>query len=245
MSECDCVANWQNSLKESAIMKRHAESWMICGLDSVLLAEGAVMKAEQIAHVAFRTLEKSDQQSSLVEALITQGIALSRLQRSEEARATFERAISIAEQAGDLERAGLGALTLVEQLAEHLSDDELCSVLERARSFLKATQNTAVLHRLTECACRALSIINTARPDWTNFSLSETLRRHEGRFIQMALEDSDGSVTKAAGLLGLSGYQTLSFILNARHQQLLKARKPIKPRRRRMFKLIREHQNSA
>jgi tetratricopeptide (TPR) repeat protein len=204
----------------------------------VLLAEGAVLKAEQIAHVAFRTLEKGDQSSSLAEALTTQGIALSRLQRSEQARVTFERAISIAEQAGDLERAGLAALTLVEQLADHLSDNELCSVLERARSFLKDTQNTGTLHRLTECAYRVLSLIHTARPDWTTFSLSETLRRHEGHFIQMALEDSGGSVTKAAGLLRLPGHQTLSFILNTRHQQLLKARTPIKPRRRRRFKVM-------
>ena len=204
----------------------------------VLLAEGAVLKAEQIAHVAFRTLEKGDLSSSVVGALTTQGIALSRLQRTKQARTTFERAINIAAQADDPESAGLATLTLLEQLFEQLSEDELCSIIERARSFLKHTQNTALLHRLTECACRVLSVIHTAHPDWTTFSLNETLRRHEARFIQMALEDCGGSVTKAAGFLNLPGHQTLSFMLNTRHQELLKARTPIKPRRRRMLKLI-------
>lgn len=200
----------------------------------VLLAEGGFPKASKLAESAIRLLEKGDHRSFLSEALTTQGIALSHLHRYEQARATFERAITTAEQARDRERAGLGALTLLEQLFEHLSEDELCSIFERARSHLKDTQNTALLHRLTECARRVLSIIHTARPDWTTFSLNETIRRHEARFIQMALEDGGGSVTKAAGLLGLPGHQTLSFMLNTRHQQLLKARTPVKPRRRRL-----------
>jgi tetratricopeptide (TPR) repeat protein len=198
----------------------------------VLLAEGAIPKAEKIAEGVIGLLEKGGEPPVLAEALITQGVALSRLHRDEQARATFERAITIAEQAGDVASAGLAALTLVEQLFEHLSEQELCSILERARSFLKNTQNPTLLHRLTECACRVLSMIHTARPDWTTFSLNETLRRHEARFIEMALEDSGGSITKAAGLLGLTGHQTLSFILNQRHQQLLHARTPIKRRRR-------------
>lgn len=204
----------------------------------VLLAEGAIPKAAKIAHAAILVLEKGDQESSLAEALITHGVALSCLNRAAQAQATLEHAISIAEQAGDLERAGLAAISLVEQLFAHLSDDELCSALERARTFLKDTQDTALLHRLAECAGRIISRIYTTHPDWTTFSLSETLRRHEGRFIQMALEDCGGSVTKAAGLLKLHGHQTLNFILNSRHQQLLKARTPIRPRRRSTLRAV-------
>jgi len=125
---------------------------------------------------------------------------------------------------------------LVEHLAEHLTDDELCSILEAARGFLKANQNATILNRLTDCFYRALSVIHHARPDWTTFSLSEALRHHEGRFIQMALEDSGGSITKAASLLGLPGHQGLSFILNRRHPELLTVRTPIKRRRRSAFR---------
>ncbi len=198
----------------------------------VLLAEGGVLKASKLATGAVRVLEKGDHQSILVEAMISEAIALCRLHRHEQARTIFERAVTIAEQAGDRESAGIAAITFLEELSAHLCDAELCSILERARSFLEETQDTALLHRLTECACRVLSIIHTTHPDWTTFSLNETLRRHEARFIEMALEDSGGSVTRAASLLGLPGHQTLSFILNSRHQQLLKARTPIKPRQK-------------
>ena len=205
----------------------------------VLLAEGSIPKATKIANDAIRVLEGGDKPLSLAEALTTRGIALSRLRRDEEARTTFVRAVTIAEESGDLESAGLSAITLLEQLSQHLSDDELCSTLERARRFLKDTRNPALLHRLSECAGRVLSIIHTTHPDWTTFSLHETLRRHEARFIEMALEDSGGSVTKAANLLGLPGHQTLSFILNTRHRQLLKARTPIKRRAQKLFKIAR------
>ena len=198
----------------------------------VLLAEGAIQKAERVIDAAIRTLERGDQRPVLAEALTTRGVVLARQKRSEEARATFARAMDIAEQAGDLEKAGLAALALIEELPEYLSEDELCVLVESARGFLKHTQHTMTLRRLTECAWRALSTIHTTRPDWTDFSLSETLRRHEARFIQMALEDTGGSVTKAAALLGLPGHQSLNFILHRRHPELLNIRRPIRPRRR-------------
>jgi tetratricopeptide (TPR) repeat protein len=198
----------------------------------VLLAEGAIQKAERVIDAAIRTLERGDQRPVLAEALTTRGVVLARQKRTEEARATFARAMDIAEQAGDLEKAGLAALALIEELPEYLSEDELCVLVESARGFLKHTQHTMTLRRLTECAWRALSTIHTTRPDWTDFSLSETLRRHEARFIQMALEDTGGSVTKAAALLGLPGHQSLNFILHRRHPELLNIRRPIRPRRR-------------
>ena len=199
----------------------------------VWLAEGAVLRAEQCAYTAIKTFERSDRQARLIEALTTHGVALARLGRHGEARNDFERAIDLAEQIGDRQNAGLAALSFIEELAEQMSDDELCFLLEKARTLLNGTQDPVTLNRLSGCACRVLSIIHTTRPDWSSFSLNETLRRHEGRFIQMALEDAGGSVTKAASLLGLPGHQSLNFILTHRHPELLNARTPIKPRRRR------------
>jgi len=229
----DCAQAILTKLNDSVCLAEVEESRA-----RVLLAEGQNLKAEKILEAAIRTLERGDQKSTLAEALTTRGVALAKLQRWVEAVASFERAIDIAEQVGDFEKAGLAALALIEELPQHLTENELCLILERARDFLKYTQNTAILRRLTECAWHALSIIHTTRPDWTTFSLTETLRRHEGRFIQMALEDSDGSVTKAAILLGLPGHQSLNFILQHRHPELLSARTPIKRRRRSTLKLV-------
>jgi len=228
--------------RAQAIYTRLNDRFHLAGLEDsraqLLLAEGEIVKAEKIVEEAIRVLETSDQRSMLAEALTTRGVALSRLERWKEARETFERAIDTAEQTGDIEKAGLAALSLIEELPDHLTDDELCTTFERAQRFLESSQNTATLNRLTECAGRVLSIIHTARPDWTTFSLGETLNRHEARFIQMALEDSGGSVTKAAALLGLPGHQSLNFILHRRHPELLNSRTPIKPRRRSAFKLV-------
>jgi CheY-like chemotaxis protein len=186
----------------------------------VMLAEGVVAKAEKVARAAVRMLESGGQQSLLSEALTTHGIALAHLGEHDQARIVFERAIVIAEQAGDSDNAGIASLTLFEQLAEHLSDDEGCQILERAHDLLKNNKNAATRIRLTDCAFRALSIIHTFRPNWETFSLEETLHRHEARYIQMALEDAGGVVARAARLLGLSGRQNLQYMLKNPHKNL-------------------------
>jgi hypothetical protein len=55
-------------------------------------------------------LENGSEPVLLTEALITHGIASSRLHRKEQAQASFERAIQVAEEASELERAGLAAI---------------------------------------------------------------------------------------------------------------------------------------
>jgi len=186
----------------------------------VMLAEGAVAKAEKITKAAVQMLEKGGESALLPEALTTHGTALARLGNHEQARAAFERAIVIAEQAGDLESAGVAALTLFEYLAEQLSDDEICESLERAHDLLKNTKNAATRNRLTDGALRALSMIHTFRPEWESFSLEETLHRHEARYIRMALEDAGGVIARAARLLGLSGHQNLQYMLKNPHKNL-------------------------
>jgi DNA-binding NtrC family response regulator len=69
------------------------------------------------------------------------------------------------------------------------------------------------------------------------FSLDAEVLRYEGTLIRKALEDSGGSVTRAARLLGVT-HQGLAFILNGRHSDLLAIRTPVKKRRR---SIIRHH----
>jgi transcriptional regulator with PAS, ATPase and Fis domain len=61
------------------------------------------------------------------------------------------------------------------------------------------------------------------------FTLPETVLKDEARFIEQALEEEKGSVTRAARRLGLS-HQTLGAMLKTRHQKLL-VKKPT-PRRK-------------
>lgn len=98
----------------------------------VLLAEGRNEDAEKIARAAVRTLESGSRQSLLAEALTTHGAALARLGMREHTRQSLLRAMEVAYQAGALSNAGEAALTLLEELGEHLAADELQSVYGRA-----------------------------------------------------------------------------------------------------------------
>jgi transcriptional regulator with GAF, ATPase, and Fis domain len=67
---------------------------------------------------------------------------------------------------------------------------------------------------------------------WEGFSLQAELNAHEKQWIARALRDAGGSVTRAASLLGLKGHQTLAYMINGRHRELLVVRLPIRPRRK-------------
>jgi CheY-like chemotaxis protein/Tfp pilus assembly protein PilF len=203
----------------------------------VMLKEGRVVEAEKTVRAAVRTLAKGDEFSLLAEALTTHGVALARLHHPEQARSTLETAIDVAQQAGDLQSAGLAALIIIEQLSEHVSNDELCATVQRADTLLAETLDMPTLKRLCRSACRVLSLIHAsprfpASVDWANFSLEPEVLRYEAHYIRLALKDSDGRVTRAAQLLDLSGHQALQFILKNRHKDLLSDRTPIRPRKR-------------
>jgi DNA-binding NtrC family response regulator len=68
-----------------------------------------------------------------------------------------------------------------------------------------------------------------------NFSFYGAVQEFEAKIIEQALEETGGSVTHAAKLLGLK-HQTLGSILNQRHKRLLRKRRPPVPRRRSIIK---------
>ncbi len=183
------------------------------------LTEGAFAKAEKVARLAVKMLDKGDEPFLLAEALITHGIALSHLHQKDQAQASLERASEVAERAGDLERAGLAAITVVETIGPELSDDALCEILERARELLKNNPNPAARERLLECAFRVLSLVHTFHSNWTNYSFDKSVHRYEERQIRRALEDAGGVISQAARLLGLT-HQRLHQILKNRHKNL-------------------------
>jgi tetratricopeptide (TPR) repeat protein len=96
----------------------------------VLLEEGRVTEAERLARAAVQSLEDGDQQFLFAEALITHGIALARLGRYQHARLTLQSAVEVAQNVGDPETAGRAALTMIEELGEHLTNDDLSITLE-------------------------------------------------------------------------------------------------------------------
>jgi len=200
----------------------------------VLLEEGRISEAEKLAHCAVSTLETGDQQSLYAEALITHGIALSRLSRHQEARSTLQKAVEVAQNAGDTESAGQAALALIEELGEHLTADDLSNIFEHALDLLSSSKHPTNKDRLLSCARRVLFLFGVlpSPPSWENFSLTEALRRYEGRIIERALKDAGGIVSRAAHLLGFKYHNSLINRLNSKHPELLAVRTPIEPRKR-------------
>jgi CheY-like chemotaxis protein len=212
----------------------------------VFLAEGHVVDAEKLVKAAVQILEKGGEQPLFAEALTTHGKALGRLGRYQQAQVTLQRAVEVGEQAGDLEGAGQAALTMIEELGAQLSNDDLSATYERAAELLGDSQHPGILVRLNKCSRRVLHLLVScpAPVDWTGFSLKDAVRRYERRFIERALGEAKGSVTRAAHLLGLK-HQTLIALMNSRHRDLLHARKPVSRRRRSIIregaKLSRKH----
>ena len=187
----------------------------------ILLAEGHAAEAERIARQAVRALERGDQQALLAEGLITHGVALARMGNHVRARAVLERAVEVAETVGDLEGAGRAKLSTIEEFSDKLSGKELITIYRSAIELLKHSQDPATGKRLINCADNLLETLGRLelqdqRPEdltWEGFSLKQHVKRSERVIIERALRDADGSVTKAAHLLGFKHHQSLISLI--------------------------------
>lgn len=202
----------------------------------VLIAEGRLKQAEEVARHAVKVLGKTGQQCLLADALTTQGIALARLGRTQQAQFTFQRAMEVAHQVGALNKAGLAALTLIEEIDE-LTPEYADQVYDRATEWLAESQNQEVFLRVIAASKK---IRLTIRGELNAEDATEAILKRscdlqsevlefEGSLIRWALAKVDGRLTQAAALLGMS-YQALAYILEGRHKDLLKERTPIRRR---------------
>ncbi|HZE64812.1 MAG TPA: helix-turn-helix domain-containing protein, partial [Pyrinomonadaceae bacterium] len=205
----------------------------------VLIAEGKLKEAEGVARRAASALERGGHHCLVADALITQGIALARADRIERAQFIFQRAIKVALQVDARNKAGLAALTLIEEI-DQLSPATLQAAYQQAREWLSTSQSQEVKIRLGDAAAKvAASVplelspeeateILLTEPD----DLQERKLKYEGALIKKALAQANGRVTHAASLLGMS-YQALCYIIESRHKDLLKERSPVVRRRTR------------
>lgn len=206
----------------------------------VFIAEGCYTEAERVAKSAVRALEEGGRKSLLAEALTTYGVALARLRSQAQARLTFCRAIEVAHLSGAVNDAGLAALAILEELHDYLAAKEMQEVLKRAHYWLSESQHLQTLQRLLHAANCVLDKQRrtqsaTELETGTKGTMREVIRRYEHKLLKEALEHSEGSVTQAARLLGIS-YQSLIYMLEHRHKDLLPDRNPAIRRRRSVLK---------
>ncbi len=199
----------------------------------VLLAEGRTTEAERLVRSAVQTLERGGQQSLLAEALTTHGIVLARMGSHKLARLTLQRAIEVAQNAGDVDAAGLAALTIIEELGEHIPPHDLSATFDRAADLLSRSGNQETKDRLLASSRRVLFLVGSlpSPPSWRGFNLYDAVLRFEARLIERALREAGGVVARAAELLGIGRQSLDSMLHKGRHAALAHLRTPVEPRR--------------
>jgi transcriptional regulator with GAF, ATPase, and Fis domain len=144
-----------------------------------------------------------------------------------------------AHQVGALNKAGLAALTLIEEL-DQAPTESLCIAFDRAAEWLADSPSEDLLRRISKAARRlfvrlrgefepesTMEVLRNTPPD-----LHSQVLNYERTLIRHALARANGKVTRAASLLGVS-YQGLAYIIGSRHHDLLKERTPVRPRKAR------------
>jgi tetratricopeptide (TPR) repeat protein len=203
----------------------------------VFIAEGKPKEAEAVARRAVSAFEKAGHFCMMAEALITQGIALARLRKTESAHFIFQKAIQTALRIDAPNIAGLAALTMIEEI-DHLPPATLQAAYQQAREWLLTSQSQDIKLRLGDAAGKVVASVpgELSSEDATEILLIRPGDLHqrvldvERETIRRALAQANGQVTHAASLLGMS-YQALCYIIEARHKDLLKERSPVRRRR--------------
>jgi tetratricopeptide (TPR) repeat protein len=198
------------------------------------IAQGNLSDAELAALTSVNMLREGGENATLAESLTTLGVVLSRGGNIAEAIDSFVEAKETALNVGDMESAGNAVLTQIEELQSDLTPTIFRSLYLEADELLKNSPKLGTINRLQQIAKKQFETNGfewDAATNWENFSLPGAVLAYEGEIIQKALEDSNGRVTKAAILLGLS-HQNLSLILRQRHRELKQYCTDRKPRSR-------------
>ena len=201
----------------------------------VYVAQQRYADAEKIAQDSVSVLERGGQQSLVVESLQTLGIAQARQQKNQAAMETLRRAVEVAESAGDAESSGRALLTIIEELHAYLPADEITRAYFEADRKLGEDIGRETFTRLRACARLLGSRPASAQAAAAHATFEQKVREFESTLIRQALEEANGSVTRAARTLGLT-HQGLCYIINHRHKSLLSARAPIRVRRKSVIK---------
>lgn len=205
----------------------------------VFIAQERYSEAEVAARNAVASFRKAGRERFLSEALVTEGIASARLAKTVRAQATFQEAVEVAHRVGALNQAAIAALTLIEEV-ETLRLDVLLDAYDKANEWMADAQSSALLPRLNEAARKVIARmrteerVETAETHFTGVSFTDEVLKFERGLIKSALVEVNGSVTRAASLLGIS-YQRLARIIETRHSDLLKERTPVHRRPRKSY----------
>lgn len=196
------------------------------------IAEKRYVDALRVIKNVVEVFERSGESALLVDALTNKAIAQARLGDRGGALQTFRDAVRLGEESGARFNMGLAAISMMEEIK--LSSRALFQVYRTADECFSQTQDEEVIARLRACARLAVDQLGGPQLD-KNFSLKSAMHLLEGKYIEEALNRSEGRITKAASLLGVS-HQALRNMLDNRHKNLLSNRLPLTKRHKSIIK---------
>jgi len=104
--------------------------------------------AKEVIQRAVETLELTDSEAFLAEALTTNGVVSSRLGLHADAKTKFETAYKVAERCGDNEGAGRALLLMFEELHDRLETVERIQLSEKLKVLFAKRPQSALLTRV-------------------------------------------------------------------------------------------------
>lgn len=121
------------------------------------------------------------------------------------------------------------SIAALQQLPLPGNTREMRSLIERTMLMAKSGQ-IITAEAVATVGARQPAAGGDLANAWRGCVLSEEVLRYEGELIERALLAGNGQITRAAQLLGIS-HQSLSFMLDGRHQKLRAARNLAKRRK--------------
>ena len=119
-------------------------------LTRLYLATNRYLNAEIAIENSIQTLESTDSEAVLCEALTTGGIVSGQLGKHVEAKSRFEAAYKIAERCGDREGGRRALVKLFEVMRKDLSGDELRQLLDRLEKLYSISEPSALARQVEE-----------------------------------------------------------------------------------------------
>ena len=205
-------------------------------LAKLFTATNQLKEAEAAVRRSVNVLDKSGHQNTLADSLITYGIVLARLRKTDQAQFIFQRAIEQAHNAGALSTAGIAALTMIEEI-DDLSAETSSHAYEQAGEWLSTCQSQELWFRFKVAGKKVVQKLRSASEEGSGIlfnkpcHMRKEVLRFEQRLISQALAAANGRITHAAKWLGI-GRQRLAYIIETRHPDLLKERTPVRRRPR-------------
>lgn len=110
--------------------------------------------AQTVINLAVETLELTDSEAILAEALTTQGIVNCKVNNYADARRSFEAAYKVAQRCGDSQGAVRALLAMLEEMSDGLETQEALGVANQVKDLLSATSQPVFMSRLEKAIAR-------------------------------------------------------------------------------------------